>query len=133
MCFGTFDVLHPGHLSYFRQALEFGDYLIVVVARDKISEKIKGRKPGNNEKKRLRKVKDLEMVDKAVLGSLSDRFKVIEKEKPDVVCFGYDQEVDGELVGKIKEKGIEIKRLKAYKPKEYKSSLIKQNGIYSQY
>jgi len=124
MCFGTFDVLHPGHLSYFRQALEFGGYLVVVVARDEMSEKIKGRKPRNNEKKRLKKVKDLELVDKAVLGNSKDKFKVVEKEKPDVVCFGYDQKVDEELIERIRKEGIKIKRMEAYKPKEYKSSLI---------
>ncbi|MCI0612613.1 adenylyltransferase/cytidyltransferase family protein, partial [bacterium] len=29
MCTGTFDILHSGHLDYFRQAKHFGDYLIV--------------------------------------------------------------------------------------------------------
>ena len=31
ICFGTFDHLHPGHLNYFQQAKELGDYLIVVI------------------------------------------------------------------------------------------------------
>ena len=34
MCFGTFDLLHPGHEDYFRQAREFGDELIVVAWRN---------------------------------------------------------------------------------------------------
>ena len=95
MVFGTFDVLHPGHLNYFKQALKFGDFLIVVVARDKNVLKLKGKKPKNNEKIRLKRIK--KMVDKAVLGYVSDRFKIVEKEKPAVICFGYDQKVNSDL------------------------------------
>ena len=37
MCFGAFDGLHKGHLSYFKQARKYGDYVIAVIARgDKI-------------------------------------------------------------------------------------------------
>ena len=41
MVFGTFDGLHEGHLDFFRQAREYGDYLIVAVARDVNVKKIK--------------------------------------------------------------------------------------------
>ena len=122
MCFGTFDILHPGHLSYFEQALCFGDYLIVVVARDKVSEKLKGRKPRNKERKRLLKVR--KVVDRAVLGYVKDRFKVIEKYKPDVICFGYDQKVSSDLMKRIKKAKIKIKKAKSYKPRKYKSHLM---------
>ncbi len=125
MVFGTFDILHPGHLDYFKQARKLGDYLIVVVARDKTSEKIKGKKPKNKEKIRLKRIKKLEMVDKAVLGYVADMFKVIKKEKPAVVCFGYDQKVEKGLVKKIKKAKIKIKRLKGYKTRKYKSSLLR--------
>ena len=125
MVFGTFDILHPGHLNYFKQARRWGDYLIVVVARDKVSERIKGKKTRNNEKIRLKKVKKVEIVDKAVLGYISDRFKIIKKEKPVVVCFGYDQKVRKELKDKIKKAKIKIKKAKGYKVKKYKSSLLK--------
>ena len=33
MCCGTFDYLHPGHLSFIAQAAALGDDLYVVVAR----------------------------------------------------------------------------------------------------
>ena len=52
MVFGTFDIFHDGHRDYFKQAREFGDYLIVVVARDENVLKIKGNIPRNNEKAR---------------------------------------------------------------------------------
>jgi cytidyltransferase-like protein len=117
LVFGTFDILHKGHLSYFKQARKYGDYLIAVVARDKTVLKIKGRLPRNNEQQRVDKVKT--EVDKAVLGFIHDRYKVIRLFKPDVICLGYDQIVSLEDLKKF---NIPIKRLKAYKPYKYKSS-----------
>lgn len=125
MCFGTFDILHPGHLNYFKQALKLGDYLTVVVARDKNSSRIKGRKPKHKERKRLSEVRKVRIIDKAVLGFVADMFKIIKKEKPAAVCFGYDQKVDKELLERIKRLKIKIKRAKAHKPEKYKSHLLK--------
>ena len=42
---GTFDLVHAGHVSYLEQAKKYGDYLIVVVARDETVEEEKGTKP----------------------------------------------------------------------------------------
>jgi cytidyltransferase-like protein len=67
MIFGTFDHLHPGHLDFFTQAKTYGDYLIVVVARDINVKKIKGHNPDKNENVRLREVHAVKPVDKAVL------------------------------------------------------------------
>ena len=117
MVFGTFDILHKGHLSYFSQARKYGDYLIAIVARDKNVLAIKGNLPKNNEKKRLSAVKG--EVDKAVLGYINDKYKVIKKFKPDVICIGYDQMV---FLDELKKFNIPIKRLKSYKPHKYKSS-----------
>ncbi|MCD4694128.1 adenylyltransferase/cytidyltransferase family protein, partial [bacterium] len=49
MCFGTFDNLHLGHLFYLKEAKKFGDYLVVVIARDNNVKKIKGRCPREDE------------------------------------------------------------------------------------
>ena len=91
MVFGTFDILHPGHLNFFKQAKKLGDYLIVIIGRDETVQKIKGRFPQNNEKKRLDKIKQQKIVDKTLLGNLDDPYKIIKQEKPDIVALGYDQ------------------------------------------
>ena len=127
MAFGTFDYLHPGHVSYLGQARGLGDILIVVVARDINVEKIKGKMPRQNEDIRLTRVKELDIVDNATLGNKEDRLRVIEENEPDVIALRYDQPVDVKVLSK-RFKG-EVIRLKAYKPEKYKSSKIKNENI----
>ena len=130
MAFGSFDVLHKGHENYLKEAKGYGDYLIVVVARDKSILKFKGREPKNDENYRLGGVKKLDFVDEAVLGRENDIFKVLEDYEPDVICLGYDQETVSEedLREQIKKRGIkaEVVRAKSFKPEIYKSSILKK-------
>ena len=37
---GTFDGIHPGHLSFLKQASELGNELVVIVARDKTVQRL---------------------------------------------------------------------------------------------
>ncbi len=127
MCMGTFDILHPGHLDYFRQAKQYGDYLIVVVARDSTVLKEKGKLPRFGEKERHARVTAVQIVDKAILGNEGDKLKIVEQEKPDVICLGYDQKVDEtRLKEALAKRGLTplIFRAKAYFPEKYKSSLM---------
>ena len=122
MCFGVFDSLHLGHLFYLKQAKKYGDQLIVVVARDKNVLKVKGRLPGQKEKIRREIVKNTGLSQRVVLGQLRDKFKVVTKYKPDVICLGYDQVVNTDKLKKVSPD--EIIRLKSYKPNIYKSSKL---------
>ena len=98
MAFGSFDLLHPGHLLYLKKAKRLGNRLVVVVARDSSIEALKRRKPVLGERARLEVVNSLKMVDRAVLGSrlsrTADMYGVIKEHKPDVIAFGYDQRID---------------------------------------
>lgn len=125
MVFGTFDVLHPGHLNLFKQAKRYGGKLIVVVSRDQVAHKVKGHSPTNKEKDRLALVTALRVVDQTVLGHLFDRLHRIKQIKPDVVCLGYDQIA---FVSEMKKAFPKLKvvRLKSYKPRIYKSSKFKK-------
>lgn len=128
LVFGTFDIFHKGHESFLRQARKYGRNLIAVVARDKTVWKVKGRLPKNGEKARLEKIKKSGLADKVILGNLRNKYAVIEKIKPDVICLGYDQMafVDN-LADFLFEKGmknVKIKRLESYKPDIFKSSKL---------
>ena len=69
MVFGTFDGVHKGHLSFFRQAKKLAkkSFLIVSIARDKNVKEIKKGKPKFSEKERLALVKKIKFIDKVVL------------------------------------------------------------------
>ncbi|MDE1811000.1 MAG: FAD synthase [Candidatus Micrarchaeota archaeon] len=134
MAFGSFDIIHPGHLVYLKKARSMGDRLIVVVARDSSIEMIKGRKPFFDQKTRLRMVGALRYVDKAVLGkriaNYRDRYSIITDYKPDVIVFGYDQKVNPNDVRKwALERGLKIKLIRAREALDrriYKSSRIRE-------
>ncbi len=130
MLFGTFDIFHEGHKDFFRQACEYGEYLIAVVARDKNVLAVKGDLPWNNELARQKKISESKLADIVVLGDLQDRYKVIQEYKPDILCLGYDQKVSlGELKEKLVEYGLnktQIVRLKSFHPEKYKSSKLRK-------
>lgn len=129
LAMGTFDLLHPGHLHYLKQAKKNGK-LVVIVARDDNVARIKGQAPVFDEQHRLELVSNLKVVDKAVLGSLVDMYATVKKIKPNVICLGYDQQPSNEAIQanlkRIKVKAS-IKRIKPYKENVYKSHMIREN------
>ncbi|MFC1787021.1 adenylyltransferase/cytidyltransferase family protein [Halobacteriota archaeon] len=105
---GTFEILHPGHLTYLRCAKALGDELIVIVARDKMIKH--KREPTIPEQQRLEMVQSLSIVDRAILGSERDIFEPLQELKPDVVALGYDQCFDAEdLLRQLHKRGLEAK------------------------
>jgi len=131
LVFGTFDLLHAGHLSFLRQARKLGHELIVVVARDANAEKLKGKKPVQNEQTRLNAIMKLPFVTKAMLGQaeLNHRYKLVQQINPDVIALGYDQFL---LTTRLKEDlaslglTVQIVRLKPYRADRYKSSILRK-------
>jgi len=126
MVFGTFDIFHKGHENFLEQAKKYGDFLCVVVGRDKTVSKVKGYMPKYSEKKRMSVVKKSSLADEVVLGGLNDKYEVVREYKPDIICLGYDQKffID-ELRKELDKSGLQktkIIRLKSYKPEIYKSS-----------
>jgi len=128
MAFGTFDLLHPGHKHFLNQAKKQGDYLIVIIARDKTVKKVKGKSPYHNEKERQEAVLDLNLADRVLLGSLINKHAAIKKYRPEKIALGYDQtHFTGQLEQKIKDFKLKTKiiRLKSFRPDKYKTSIIK--------
>lgn len=129
MVFGVFDRLHPGHLSFLKQAKKYGGKLIVVVARDNAVRELKNKDPGQNEKKRMAALRKTAGVSKVVLGDKKrGSYGVIRKYKPDIICLGYDQKWLGEdlrvkiTVDRLPKIGL-IKLI-AYRSKKFHSALL---------
>ena len=55
--FGTFNLLHIGHINILKRCKDYGDTLIVGVSTDKLNMKKKKRYPVYSEKDRLVKAK----------------------------------------------------------------------------
>ncbi len=114
---GTFDILHPGHVHYLRDARAMGDELHVIVARgDNVTHKTPPVVP---DRQRVEMVDALEPVDHARLGHPDDIFVPIEEIEPDVIALGYDQHHDPEEIeAAAAERGVdvEVRRASAREP-----------------
>jgi len=130
LVFGTFDLIHEGHLNFFKQArkLAKNPYLVVSIARDQNVKKIKGRAPQTSERSRRLRVAKIPQVDSAVLGGLKNHIPHIVKLNPQIIALGYDQKayVQG-LRHALAEVQVfpKILRLKPFKPHIYKTSLLR--------
>ncbi len=63
---GCFDLLHSGHIEFFRQAAQYGD-LYVALGSDSTVFGLKGRKPVNSEGERLFMIKAVSYVKDAFI------------------------------------------------------------------
>ncbi|MEM4255541.1 MAG: adenylyltransferase/cytidyltransferase family protein [Candidatus Norongarragalinales archaeon] len=139
---GVFDLLHLGHLWFFRQARRFGTHLTVLVARDSTVRKAKKRLPFFKEKERMELLSSLRIVDRVVLGDKNSLYSGVISAKPDVLVLGYDQlKSAGKLLGlssvssekeiekRFAEKGLKLRvvRLsKSWMPERFKSKNVKK-------
>ncbi len=91
LTFGTFDVLHVGHVSILERARALGDRLIVGVSSDALNLAKKGRRPVYSEADRLRLVAALRCVDAVfVEESLELKGEYLRRHGADVLVMGDD-------------------------------------------
>ena len=88
---GVFDIIHPGHIYTLNAAKALGDVLVVVVATDNTSEKMKKRRPLHTQEQRQELVNSLSMVDLCLVGQEDDIFKTVDRVRPQIIALGYDQ------------------------------------------
>lgn len=130
LAFGTFDLLHPGHIWFLRQAAKLGK-LTAVVARDINVLKLKGVKPVQKESVRLKAVQDLDFVNQVLLGQrkFDHRYSLVKKLRPDIICLGYDQRTrTRSLKHDLSQLGLSpiIIRIPSFHPHLYKSSKLRR-------
>jgi glycerol-3-phosphate cytidylyltransferase len=61
--YGTFDLLHYGHINLLRRAKELGDYLIVALSTDRFNEQEKSKKTYFEYGKRKKLLEAIRYVD----------------------------------------------------------------------
>jgi rfaE bifunctional protein nucleotidyltransferase chain/domain len=89
---GTFDILHPGHVSMLNTARSLGDYLIVCIDTDRRVKELKGiSRPINDQffrKVMLQNLKAVDIVE--FFDSQEELIKLFELYKPDIMVKGSD-------------------------------------------
>ena len=97
---GVFDLLHPGHIRYLRDARALGDALIVAVNSDRSVRANKGAgRPINPEQERAEVLLGLAAVDAAVIFDEDTPHAIISRIQPDVLVKGADWGPDN-IVGR---------------------------------
>jgi D-beta-D-heptose 7-phosphate kinase/D-beta-D-heptose 1-phosphate adenosyltransferase len=107
---GYFDPLHVGHIEYLEKAKQLGDELVVIVNSD-VQAKIKKGRAFMREEDRLKIVKSLKCVDKALI-SIDNNSSVCESlrlVKPHIFANGGDRKEEEIPEAEVcRELGIEM-------------------------
>jgi rfaE bifunctional protein nucleotidyltransferase chain/domain len=114
---GVFDLLHPGHIRYLRDARALGDALIVAVNSDRSVRAIKGpSRPVNPEQERAELLLGLEAVDAAVIFDEDTPHAIIGRIQPDILVKGADWAADS-IVGRdiVEARGGRVVRIELAK------------------
>ena len=89
--FGTFDVLHIGHIRILKRAREHGDHLIVGLSSDELNFNKKGRNPIYSFQSREELLSSMRFVDEVFKEeSLEQKREYILKYNADVLVMGDD-------------------------------------------
>ena len=97
---GVFDLLHPGHVRYLRDARALGNALIVAVNSDRSVRAIKGPlRPINPEHERAEVLLALASVDAVVIFDEDTPHAIVSRIEPDVLVKGADWAEDN-IVGR---------------------------------
>jgi len=128
---GVFDIIHPGHIYTLNAAKALGDVLVVVVATDNTSEKMKKRRPLHTQEQRQELVNSLSIVDLCLVGQEDDIFKTVNMVRPQIIALGYDQiHQEKFIIDGCKKINLEarVARLQSPIPESSSSKIEKEYG-----
>ncbi len=90
LTYGTFDLLHYGHINLLRRAKALGDYLVVAVSTDDFNE-IKGKKAYHNYETRKLMLEAVRYVDLVIPEeNWEQKIDDVKKYDIDIVVMGSD-------------------------------------------
>lgn len=121
--YGTFDLLHFGHINLLRRAKELGDYLIVVLSTDEFNWNEKQKKSYFTYEQRKAILEAIRYVDLVVPEDNWDQ-KRTDMHKYDVDTFVMGNDWEGKF-DFLKEEGVEVVYLS--RTPDISSSQIKQD------
>ena len=90
LTYGTFDLLHYGHIRLLKRAKALGDYLIVALSTDEFNE-LKGKKAYHNYETRKMMLEAIRYVDLVIPEeNWEQKINDVKEYKTDVVVMGSD-------------------------------------------
>lgn len=90
LTYGTFDLLHYGHIEILRRAKALGDYLVVAVSTDEFNE-LKGKKAYHDYETRKKMLEAIRYVDLVIPEeNWEQKVSDVQDYKIDVVVMGSD-------------------------------------------
>lgn len=104
--YGTFDLLHYGHINLLRRARELGDYLVVVISTDEFNWNEKGKKCYFTYEQRKAMVEAIRYVDR-VIPETNWEQKRTDVHDYDIDVFVMGDDWKGKF-GFLKEEGVEV-------------------------
>ena len=112
---GVFDILHPGHVRYLRDARALGDLLIVGVNSDRSVKALAKApdRPINSENERAEVLAALASVDAVVIFDEDTPHEIISALQPDILVKGADWG-ENAIVGRdvVEARGGKVVRIK---------------------
>ena len=124
MVFGTFDLLHPGHEFVLREAMKLGRVTIVVARAENVL-RMKGRAPTESDAERCAALRKAFPEGNILLGDAKDFLVPVLSIAPDLILLGYDQKLPPGVTEQDLHPAV-IERLPAFKPRQFKSSLLRE-------
>ena len=89
LCHGVFDLLHVGHIDYFKTSKKHGDILVVSITSDQFVNKGPGR-PAFSISNRIKFLKEISCIDYLYVSNDETSEKIIRNLKPNFYCKGSD-------------------------------------------
>ncbi len=90
LTYGTFDLLHYGHIRLLKRARELGDYLVVAISTDEFNA-IKGKKSYHNYETRKMMLEAIRYVDEVIPeNNWEQKISDVKDHNIDVVVMGDD-------------------------------------------
>ena len=91
---GCFDIIHGGHIEFFKQAKSLGTELVVCIPSESVLLQYKGKRPSMPIRHKIEVLKSIRYINNVLIGNnpeigldFQDHFK---KEKPDILCVTSD-------------------------------------------
>lgn len=126
MCFGTFDIFHPGHIFYLTETAKLAKKMTIVIARDTRVTSLKWRSAEDDEETRRKNVEQAFPDAQVILWDEHDIFAPLRTYSPDILAFGYDQRVPEAKIHELFPT-LQMRRIGGFEPEKWKSSKLRKN------